>query len=151
MARPLWPAALLLLLAPAARPQEVAVAVEFRFVVDCASAGASPPVKDARRGESFCLAPKVIIDETDIDRAESTTGPMGDPGVELHLTDAGAKRLAAATENAVGQRLGVVVNSRLLAAPQIRAPLAQGIRLMGLSSPQEADDVARALNHKLPK
>jgi preprotein translocase subunit SecD len=142
--------ALLILLATAARAQDVPVAVEFRFVVDCGATDASPQIKDVRRGESYCLSRKILLDEDDVDHAEPTTAGTGDPAIRLRFTDRGAKRLLKATEDKVGERLGMVVNSRLLAAPVIRGPLGQEIVMIGLGSPEEAEAIARALNRKIP-
>jgi preprotein translocase subunit SecD len=143
-------AALLILPATVAGAQDVPASVEFRFVVDCRAAGASPPVKDVRRGESYCLSGKVLLDETDIDRAEATVAGAGDPALRLRFTKDGAKRLLEATRRRVGERLGMVVNSRLLAAPLIRGPLSQEVVLAGLRSTEDAEALARALNRKIP-
>jgi len=150
MTKAAWAGALLFLLALAVRAQDVPVAVEFRFVVDCAAADASPAIKDVRRGESYCLSRHILLDEDDIDHAEPTTAGTGDPAIRLRFTDRGAKRLLQATQSRVGERLGMVVNSRLLAAPVIRGPLGQEIVMIGLGSPEEAAAIARALNQKIP-
>lgn len=151
MRQPVPLAALFFLLSSASgSAQDIPVSVAFRFVVDCRAPDASPPVRDEKNTGSYCLADRTIVDETDIERAQVTKDAAGEAAVMLVLTDKAAGRLLAATSSQVGTRLGVIINSRLVVAPVVRAPIGKEFVLSGQMTQGKALDLARALNRRPP-
>ena len=74
---------------------------------------------------------------------------VGDPApsVALEFSAAGAKKLAAATEKAVGRAMAIVVDGRFLSSPVIYSPIMGGrLSLSGNFTAREASDLARALS-----
>lgn len=63
-----------------------------------------------------------IVSDLDIEDARASVGTPG-LRVELWLTEDGARRLEQATKENVGQRIAVVINGELIAAPRIMEPL----------------------------
>jgi preprotein translocase subunit SecD len=139
-----------LALAASAQAQEVPASVQFRFVVDCGAEGASPPVHDEKNTGSYCLADRVVVSEKSIERAEVTKDAAGAAAVMLVLTDKAAERLFRATQSQVGNRLGVIINSRLVIAPIIREPIGKEFVLVGQMAQDKAEALVRSLNRPPP-
>ena len=141
---------LLLFAAGSGVAQEIPASVQFRFVVECGTDGASPPVRDEKNTGSYCLADRVVVSEKSIERAEVTKDEAGAAAVMLVLTDKAAQRLFAATQRQVGNRLGVIINSRLVIAPIIREPIGKEFILVGQMAQDKAEALARSLNRPPP-
>jgi len=67
-------------------------------------------------GDTVYISEDVVLSNADIDSSRVVEGPIG-PQIEIVFTHAGAKKFAAATENNIGEPLGVLVNGRLISAP----------------------------------
>jgi preprotein translocase subunit SecD len=140
----------LLLFVAGGLAQELPASVQFRFVVDCGAEGASPPVHDEKNTGSYCLADRVVVSEKSIEHAEVTKDAAGAAAVMLVLTDKAAQRLFAATQRQVGNRLGVIINSRLVIAPIIREPIGKEFILVGQMAQDKAEALVRSLNRPPP-
>ncbi|HYW45652.1 MAG TPA: hypothetical protein VE959_22500 [Bryobacteraceae bacterium] len=123
------------------------VTFALRMVAPCDARNASPPMNVEGEGEKFCLQQEAIVDQADVRSAEVASDPNG-PRVRLTLTDAGSQKLLETTRKNIGNRIGVVLNGRLLAAPVIRAAISNGIPISGRFTEQERNDIAAAFNRQ---
>ena len=76
------------------------------------------------------LAPEVLLDQSLFAVATALPGDGDSWVVDVSMTDEGRERLAEVTGAHVGERLGMVVDGRLVTAPIIRAPLTEGRALI---------------------
>jgi preprotein translocase subunit SecD len=76
------------------------------------------------------LAPEVLLDQSLFAVATAQPGDGETWVVDVSMTAAGRERLAELTREHVGERLGMVVDGRLVTAPVIRAPLTEGRALI---------------------
>ena len=89
------------------------------------------------------LAPEVLLDQSLFAVATALPGDGDSWVVDVSMTAAGRERLAEVTSAHVGERLGMVVDGRLVTAPVIRAPLTEGRALLvGNFDAEEARRIA---------
>lgn len=119
--------------------------VAFRLAADD-SVGGWEPLTAAGGGEVCYVSPEVLLDQRSIAAATARAGERGYWIVDVTMTGAGAKLLAAVTAEHIGRRLGIVVNGRLLNAPVIRSPITGGRAcIAGSFPPEEARRLAAAI------
>jgi preprotein translocase subunit SecD len=98
-------------------------------------------------GDKYVLGP-VLIDGSDALRATATE-PDGNVGwaVNFSLSPEATERFAAATVNAVGQQIAMIVDGEVVSAPNVQAPIASGsIRIVGSFDEERAKALAAQLN-----
>jgi preprotein translocase subunit SecD len=123
------------------------VTFALRMVVPCDARNASLPMNVEGEGGKFCMQQEAIVDQADVKLAEVASEPNG-PRVRLTLTDAGSRKLLDTTRKNIGNRIGVVLNGRLLSAPIVRAPISNGIPISGHFTEQERNDIVAAFNRQ---
>lgn len=101
--------------------------------------------------ETIALEAVPVLDGTAIASADAERGPDGGGTIRLVLTPAGARKLAQATTDNVGRRLGIVVAGRLRAAPHVLAGITNGVLVVGGLKPGEAEGLARTLGPPAPR
>lgn len=102
-----------------------------------------PDSKETFRAELFpCLTEDAVLE------AKVVADPARNmPSVEVTLTEGGKKRLAQLTQDAIGRRLGIVVDGKVVSAPIIRAPIVGGkARVDGHFTLEEAEAIVGRLN-----
>jgi preprotein translocase subunit SecD len=96
-------------------------------------------------GATFYLADSVLLDNRDVARARVRVRE-GKAEVEMVLTEEGTARLAGATELRLGQRIGMLVDGRLISAPVVQQPITAGwVLLRGNFWEEEAWRIAHGL------
>ena len=120
---------ILALLLPLAAVGGDQVRVAFRFASPEPRPGWQEAVL-ASDGDLWYLAPEILLDETMFAVATALPGKGEDWIVDISMTAAGRDVLARVTRDHVGERLGMVVDGRLVTAPIIRAPLTEGRALL---------------------
>ena len=116
------------------------VTVEYRLV-DADDENAENLVL-TKTGEQLPVSKDVLLDLTDVEEA-SADGFH----VILRLNEPGSERLRLATERYQGRRLAVVVDGRVVAAPEIMQPIHDGIvAIPGLMMEVEAFHLAKRIN-----
>lgn len=85
-----------------------------------------------------------VFDSSDISAADATAEEGSGASLELRLGPVGAEALRSATEGAVGQSLGVVLDGILFAVPMIHAPIRDGVITIAFGSQDgvTSEDVA---------
>ncbi|MDE2182401.1 MAG: hypothetical protein KGJ78_05215 [Alphaproteobacteria bacterium] len=131
------------------------------FVLAAAAAQAAPsftmsfvvPCKDGDKPrtivgdvENLCLSPDHIIDAADITRVQRV--PTVNI-VTIEITEAASERLWDASYDKAGERVGVLFDERLIAAPAIVAPVhTRTLTLILNNDPADVDALADAFPGK---
>lgn len=102
--------------------------IEVRFVQQGESEGNTWAVRETN--EFLVLEDTVLFTQNDIASAVIVFDDYGNSAVKVILTDAATARFASITESNIGRRLGIVVNSELITAPQIRQKITDGSLLV---------------------
>jgi hypothetical protein len=89
----------------------------------------------------------VLLDHTDIASATAHSDPLGNPVIDVQMTEAGAKRFAEITRSNIGRQLAIIVDGRLLSAPSLRSEFTGGRAwITGSFSDQDAAELAAKIN-----
>ena len=83
-----------------------------------------------------------VLTRADLTDAAAMVDQQGQHFVGLRFTDAGARKLAAASSNNMGRMLALVVGRQLVASPRITEPLNRGVLAFGVPTQQAALDIA---------
>ena len=131
------------------------VPVQFRL-------GENEPGKDLEEmmvsgtDRKIYLHKESIISNADIETASVQITNTG-VGIGVTLTEAGGKKLAEITKDNVGKVMGIVVDSKLISAPVIHAPITGGKAIIkGNFDLEEAERIANSfgvsakVNEKAP-
>jgi len=120
------------------------MAVEFRLAQTEPGEGLTEMTFDPT-GEKLYLHDEVLIDNTDISSAEATEWE-GEYVVDLTFTEPGREKLARVTGQHITERMGMVVDGRLLSAPRINAAITQGRAvIVGALTEEEAKRIAAGI------
>jgi preprotein translocase subunit SecD len=101
----------------------------------------------ARAAEVLNLQKTVFLDQTAVQSAQLVKGPQGDRQIEITLTAAGRKTFAEVTREHLHQRLAIVIDGKLLTAPNIQSEITGGkCQITGSFSEAEAKALAAEIN-----
>jgi preprotein translocase subunit SecD len=93
-------------------------------------------------GEKYYLHKEVLMTNASVARTAVITW-RGHLAVEIIFTESGREEFGRLTEQNIGNRLGMLADSRLVAAPLINGPIHEGRAIIeGLFSREEAQRVA---------
>lgn len=99
-------------------------------------------------GDKYVLGPG-IVDANDVENAaaQPEAPPSAGWSVSVNLTADGTAALGTATESAVGSRIAIVVDGRIVSAPTVAAPITSGgvVVATGLTE-REATSLASRLD-----
>ncbi|QQL45287.1 SecDF P1 head subdomain-containing protein [Sulfuriroseicoccus oceanibius] len=127
----------------------VAGVLEFRTV---AQPGEDFAIELPLGEESLKLRAPEDLNEADLKMASG--GFVPDEGNILHLdfNEKGAPKLFKITKENLGKRLAIIVNGKVLMAPNVMEPIAGGSgQVPGWESAKEAEEVAATLNEASAK
>jgi preprotein translocase subunit SecD len=103
-------------------------------------------------------AEKVFVDSTvllgadTLRSAEVALDRKGHLSINIYLTEAGSKKLAAVTADNVNKRLGFVIAGKLRMAPLVREPITGGkLQITGTFTPKEAAEIVEMVRGKEPQ
>jgi len=101
-------------------------------------------------GEKLYLHDEVLIDNRDVSSAKAADWG-GQYVVDLIFTAAGKEKLARITGEHVAEKMGILVDGRLLSAPMINAPILEGRAvIVGDFTQEEAQRIAAGIQAGLP-
>lgn len=83
-----------------------------------------------------------VLTRADLTDAAAMIDQQGQHFVGLRFTDAGARKLAAASAANMGRMLALVVGRQLVASPRITEPLDRGVLAFGVPTQQAALEIA---------
>ena len=93
----------------------------------------------------------VLLDQTALQSAKSSTDASGQAVIEIKFTRDGAKRFAEVTRENIHKRLAIIIDGQLYEAPVIQTEILGGEgQLSGSFSKEEARELAAKINESLP-
>lgn len=122
--------------------------VTFRPVAPPGSPEATP-LRTAD-GEELWVANRTLLWDANIVRTDIGTGDDGAPVLNFRFDGVGARRLAAFSSRGSGERLAIVADGRILAAPTITSPITGGsMTLSGRFTREEAEALVQRFGRNL--
>jgi preprotein translocase subunit SecD len=118
--------------------------LEFRPIVDCTPT--SQPYALQGSAEKLCLSQDVVVSATDVDNSIAVSVNRDSMvGIRLALGSAGAARMAAATAAHIGERMGVVLDGRLILAPIIREKMSDAVEIAPVQNDNDLKAILAAI------
>ena len=123
-------------------------------VVDCQENGQKPiTLKGSAGKEQYCLAPEAIVDQRHLQLARGSRDDLGEPRLELRLTEQGGQLMQKATRRLMEEhegkgdfpRLAILVNGELLSAPTLRSVIVDALVIQGNFSQDDVDELVELL------
>ncbi|HUA62878.1 MAG TPA: hypothetical protein VML19_29250 [Verrucomicrobiae bacterium] len=131
------------LLASAQSGPPVTLAVH--LLVACSNGGASQPVRLPGVDASQCLDRAPFLTQKDVASAELHTNSKGHPTIFLTFHEDAALRELDITRRNVGSRVAIVVNGRIVAAPEV-ASSSRLLYIDGNYTEKQAQSLVSAFN-----
>jgi preprotein translocase subunit SecD len=121
--------------------------LEFRMVRDTPSAETEQMILLAQgKEETLHVGKKVLLDGALVASARVRRNEFGGNAIHIRFTAEGTRRFANVTRDALGKRLAIIVNGRIVMAPVVREAIAGGkVTISGTFSADEARRIARDL------
>lgn len=127
--------------APAAQ-QQAAPTVEFRL----AQARAAKNLMEVRLADgSIWVLPVPVLTRGDLNGVGPVKNTQGQTFVSFAFNEAGAKKLAAISQQNAGNLLMLSINGNLAAVPQIGGPMTQGVLNVPVANEQAALGITNAI------
>jgi len=106
-----------------------------------------PSIPGQSSDELLYVQKTSLLDRTDLRLAEVQTDVItGAPEIKITFTGRGATRLAQVTRQNIGKRLAIVIDGRVISAPEIRSQIPGGkLVFSGRLTKEEAADLANSL------
>ena len=123
------------------------VTLAVHVLVPCGT-GAGERVKVEGASDRLCLDQKPFLTEADVQSAEIQINRKGRPMVFLTFHNEAAVRELQVTRKNIGNRVGIVLNGRVVATPVIAAA-SRLLYIDGNFTRPQADEIVMAFNHYL--
>jgi preprotein translocase subunit SecD len=123
------------------------VTLAVHVLVGCSSQGAGRPAGVAGVDASLCLARAPFLTHKDVQSAELRQNSKGRPVIFLTFHEDAAVRELEITRKNLGNRVGIVVNGRVAAAPAIAAA-SRFLYIDGGYTAKQAEALVAALNRQ---
>jgi preprotein translocase subunit SecD len=91
-----------------------------------------------------------VLTRADLTDAAALVDRQGQNFVGLRFSEAGARKLTEISTKNVGNRLALVIDQELVAAPSIAEPLNRGVLAFGVASAQAASNIAAKIRGDAP-
>ncbi|MFF7058641.1 preprotein translocase subunit SecD [Achromobacter spanius] len=91
-----------------------------------------------------------VLTRADLTDAAALVDRQGQNFVGLRFSEAGARKLTEISTKNVGNRLALVIDQELVAAPSIAEPLNRGVLAFGVASAQAASAIAAKIRGDAP-
>ena len=119
--------------------------LNFRLVSDNAEFGSDELISE--NGEILNVSKRIVMSgENLIDAQPSIQNQQNEPGVSFSLDRLGAQKFGRTTTDNVGKRLAIVLDRKIISAPNINEPITSGNGIIsGNFTFQEATDLALLL------
>jgi preprotein translocase subunit SecD len=130
---------------------------QMRLVLD-ALAGDSEPMIEVTHNQNATFTnvlnvqKVVLLDQTALKSVKPVTDGLGQPVIEITLTDAGAKQFAEITRQNLHRRLAIIIDGQLCEPPVIQTEISGGkAQISGKFTKQETIDLAKKVSDVLTK
>ncbi len=128
---------------------------QLRLVLESPSADSEQIALTAKNGdpartETLNVQKTVLLDQTALRSAKSSTDALGQPVIDINFTDDGGKRFAEVTRQNINRRLAIIIDGVLCQAPVIRTEISAGkAQISGSFGRQEATELVAKINQSL--
>jgi preprotein translocase subunit SecD len=95
--------------------------------------------------EYYAIRKNVPVTGTDLKNARVQKGQLGQPNVGFSLTPDGARKFGALTGANVGRRLAIVLDNKVMSAPNIKSKIEDSGVIEGQFTQQQASDLSLVL------
>jgi preprotein translocase subunit SecD len=133
-------------------------AFQVRLVLDAPSADSEPMKQITISTDNIVhtivlnVQKTVLLDQTALKSANAGKDGLGQPVIDIELTDAGATQFAEVTRQNIHKRLAIIINGKLYEAPVIQTEIPGGkIQISGRFNEKEAKDLAGKISDALGK
>jgi len=140
--RTVW---LFLVLAASGLAQSAPVTLAVHVLAPCPAHGSGQPIKLPGVDSSLCLDGAPFLTEKDVQSAEIHKNSQGRPLVFLTFHEVAAVREMEITRKNIGNRVGIVLNGRTVAAPSIPGA-SRFLYIDGNYTEKQALDLVTAFN-----
>ena len=113
--------------------------IEVRLVAEHVGDGQMMVLEGSQ--EAVAVGSVRVLSSADFDGVGDVDHVDGQPGFEVSLTPAGARKLKEFSTENVGRTLAIIVDGKLLMTPRIVDPIVSGGFLLTMSSDVEARDL----------
>lgn len=128
----------------ATRPLHPKAKLEICHVADSPLPGSTRATDPSDGSELFLISPP-LIDSADIAGVTWSETGDGHGALTINTTPAGAAKLSAATSKLIDERVALVVNGRVIAAPSIHAPVGESFQVQSGVIDQEGERLVKVL------
>jgi preprotein translocase subunit SecD len=131
----------------AATPQQVfdSLPAERRTEVDILPGEAHDAMGRTSGTEYYAVGKNVAVSGRDLKNARVEKGRVGEPTIGFTLTPEGAPKFQQLTSSNINRRLAIVLDNKVVSAPNIQSAIADQGQITGSFSQQEASDLALVL------
>ena len=125
-------------------------AFQIRLLIAAPSDGSETVVFErGDRQETLHLSEEVLVTNEHVTNVTVEKGPNDTYVVLVHFTDAGAEAFADATRGAIGERLAMLVDGRIVMAPRIHQEITDGVAtITGTLGLEEAQRIAASIRRQ---
>ena len=105
-------------------------------------------VVDASDEDHLGLGTNVLINNSDILKASVSLDGSDDPSIQLQMTTEGTRVFVTVTEKHINQRIAVLLDGQVFAAPMVREPVHVGrvhVSLPKTTTPKETYAIAAGI------
>jgi len=96
-------------------------------------------------GDALWVAPEVRLTSTDIERAEAASSADAGPGINVVLTEMGAKKMAELSSAQSNKPIAMVLDGQVIWAPVVRGSIGKQVRLSGGDGGLTQEQIQRLL------
>jgi preprotein translocase subunit SecD len=123
------------------------VTLEVRVATPCSSPTAGRPVKDPEGAGTLCLDRTQFLSTRDVESTQIHRNAAGRPVILLTFHSDAAIRELQVTKKNIGNRVGIVLNGRLVSAPRIWAA-SRLLFIDGNFTQPQAEALVKAFNRQ---
>jgi preprotein translocase subunit SecD len=124
--------------------------LQVRLASPCSGKEAARPMKDPDDAGTLCLERTPFLTERDVESAQIHRNAAGHPVILLTFRHEAAMRELQVTMKNIGNRVGIVLNGRLLSAPRISAA-SRLLFVDGNFTQAQAESLVEAFNAEAAK
>jgi preprotein translocase subunit SecD len=139
---------------PSTKPASAPV-FQLRLVAHQAEANTEEmaPLKAPQPAQKLHVQKAALLDQTSLKEAfAAVQGPDGEVAITIVFTPAGTEKFAQVTRDNIGERLAIVIDGKLLSAPNIMEAITGGVaKITGKFTLKEADDLVKKITDSITK
>ncbi len=118
------------------------------YVVAATKTAGTKEIVHPETDQPIFLTTPAILTAADVATVRNSTNPNGYAVLNVSLTPAGGKKMAAATANPAGTKLALVINDNLLSAVTVKHQISENFEVNHALGPEENEKFFRSLTEE---